>query len=98
MAARDDSATELNKNICMFIVTKYFNPFKINGTETSLNKYAEACDLSSSTISKIGSQEGYNIPLSTIYAITQFQKIDLDTFFKEFLIQFPNHKADISKD
>jgi hypothetical protein len=96
MAGKEDSITELNKNICMFIKKKYFDPFKIDGIEVTQNKYAEACDLSSSTISKIGNPEGYNIPLSTIYAITQFQKIELDMFFKEFLIQFTNHKVDIT--
>ncbi|WP_400263125.1 hypothetical protein ACFX5U_08675 [Sphingobacterium sp. SG20118] len=53
MAEKGESNTELNKNICMFIKQKYFAPFKINGREATQNKYAEACDLSSSTISKI---------------------------------------------
>lgn len=92
MTEKEESITELNKNICSFIKKKYFDPFTIEGIEVTQNKYAEACDLSSSTISKIGNPEGYNIPISTIYIITQFQKIELDKFFTDFLIQFPNHK------
>ena len=40
MAEKDESNTELNKNICMFIKQKYFAPFKINGREATQNKSA----------------------------------------------------------
>lgn len=81
---KNESITKLNKNLCQFIKKKFFNPFKINGEVTSLNKYAKACNLSSSTISKISESDGYNIPVSTIYLITEFEGTDLETFFKEF--------------
>lgn len=95
MAEKEESINELNKDMCKFIQQKYFDPFKIDGVETSQNKYADACDLSSSTISKIGNPKGYNIPISTIHKLTKFQKIDLDKFFTEFLIQFPQHRAEL---
>lgn len=78
------SIIELNKNLCLFIKRKFFSPYKINGEPTSLNKYAKACNLSSSTISKINDSTGYNIPVSTIFLITQFEKVNLADFFKEF--------------
>ncbi|MEN5193455.1 hypothetical protein [Sphingobacterium faecium] len=95
MTKKEESSTELNKNICNFIKMKYFDPFKIDGVKASQNKYAKACDLSSSTISKIINQNGYDIPLSTIHVITKFQKTNLDEFFTDFLIQFPQHRADL---
>ncbi|WP_293924782.1 helix-turn-helix domain-containing protein [Sphingobacterium sp. UBA6320] len=95
MAEKEESIYELNKNMCKFIQQNYFDPFKIDGVETSQNKYAEECDLSSSTISKIENPKGYNISISTLHKLTRFQKIDLDKFFTEFIIQFPQHRAEL---
>lgn len=81
---KTESISQLNKNLCLFIKKKYFNPYKIKGKKTSLNKYAKACNLSSSTISKINDPEGYNIPVSTIYLITELEETTLKQFFKEF--------------
>ena len=81
---KTESITNLNRNLCLFIKNKFFSPFKVNGEETSLNKYAKACKLSSSTISKISEPEGYNIPVSTIHLITEFENTDLEVFFREF--------------
>lgn len=75
---------ELNQNLCFFIKNKFFTPFKINGQTASMNKYAKACGLSSSTISKINDAEGYSIPVSTIYLITKLEKTNLKAFFTEF--------------
>lgn len=83
---------DLNKNLCLFIKSKYFSPFKINGEVVSLNKYAEACDLAKSTISKINSTGGYDIPVSTINIIVTFEKSDLAGFFTEFLSHLESQK------
>ncbi|MCS4225848.1 hypothetical protein [Sphingobacterium sp. BIGb0165] len=82
--AKTEAIDQLNKEICLFIKNKFFTPFKIEGQDTSLNKYAKACNLSSSTISKISDEKGYNIPVSTIHIIVEFEKTDLNEFFKEF--------------
>lgn len=82
---KNEITDNLNKNLCLFIKKKFFSPFKINGKEVSLNKYAEACNLAKSTISKISSTEGYDIPVSTIYVITNFEGTDLASFFTHFL-------------
>lgn len=82
-----ESISELNKSLCLYIKSKFFSPYKVNGEETSLNKYAKACNLSSSTISKINDPDGYNIPVSTIYVITEFENTDLETFFSDFTDQ-----------
>lgn len=79
-----ENLIELNKKICEFIKINYFSPFKLDGNETSLNKYAKACNLSSSTISKINEAKGYNIPVSTIFAICDVEKISLKKFFNDF--------------
>jgi len=75
---------DLNKNLCLFIKKKYFSPFKINGEIVSQNKYAAACNLAKSTISKINNAEGYDIPVSTIYLITKLEGKRLESFFREF--------------
>jgi len=80
----NDLKSSFNKNLCGFIKKKFFCPFKINGQIVSMNKYAKACELSSSTISKINEESGYNIPILTIYQICTFEKISLEIFFKEF--------------
>ncbi|MEJ5054527.1 hypothetical protein [Sphingobacterium sp. MYb382] len=82
------SISELNKGLCSFIKQRYFSPFKIDGKKTSLNQYANACNLAPSTISKINSVKGYNIPVSTIYTITEFEETSLEVFFKDFFANF----------
>jgi len=77
---------ELNKDLIQFIKETFLSPPKINGIEVKQNDYAKACDLSNSTFTKINdSSKNYNIPLSTIFSITELEKIPLDKFFKEFL-------------
>ncbi len=77
---------ELNKDLNQFIREKFLSPYKINGKAVMQKDYAKACDLSNSIFTKINdSSKNYNIPLSTIYSITELEKIPLDKFFKEFL-------------
>lgn len=74
----------INKHICNFITEKWLLDFKHKGKAISHNAYAKLCDLSSSTITKIKEEKGYNIPLSTIYKICHKEKISLSDFFIEF--------------
>lgn len=76
--------TEINKNICLFIIDKFFTPFKIDYKEVSLNKYARATEIAPSTISKINEGIGYEIPFNMIYLILKFEKVSLEDFFNEF--------------
>ncbi len=78
------SSAELYKNLCLFIKHKYFSPFKIDGEEVSLHKYAAACNMSPSTVARINKAEGYNVPWSTIFKLCKFEKIPVGTFIQEF--------------
>lgn len=75
---------DIYRKICLFITKKFLDPCKISGETTSQNKYSEACDVGSSTLSKITGADVYYIPFLTIYKIVKFEKITLDKFFKEF--------------
>lgn len=75
---------DLNKLLCQFIKEKFFSPFKINGLATTQNKYAKACNLTSSTISKINSPEGYDIPTFTLFKLCSFENIPMSDLFKKF--------------
>ncbi len=74
----------INKYLCNFITKKWLLDFKHEGKTVTHNVYAKHCGLSSSTITKIKEESGYNIPLSTIYSICQKEKVVLSDFFKEF--------------
>lgn len=75
----------LNKHLCNFIADKFLRLF-INhqGLEVTQNEYAKLCGLSSSTISKLKTPEGYDLPISTIYNICRHERYSLKKFFTEF--------------
>ncbi|KAB7530302.1 hypothetical protein F8C76_01995 [Flagellimonas olearia] len=75
----------VNKYICNFIAKKFFSPYcDENGEETSQNEYSEKCGIASSTLTKMKSPDGYNIPMTTVYSICRFEKYSLEDFFTEF--------------
>ncbi|QIY84851.1 hypothetical protein HER18_15610 [Chryseobacterium sp. NEB161] len=75
----------VNKHLCNFIENKFLREYHDqDGNITTQNKYAEMCGITSSTISKLKLEEGYNIPMSTIYNILRHERYTLEKFFKEF--------------
>ena len=75
----------VNKKLCNFIAEKFLRKFyDKQGNEISQNKYAAMCGLSSSTISKIKTEEGYDLPISTIYNICRQENYSLNKLFSEF--------------
>lgn len=75
----------INKLICNFIAKRFLlAPTDHKGKTTSQNKYADLIGLSSSILTKMKEEEGYKIPLATIYNICQKENISLTEFFREF--------------
>lgn len=75
----------VNKYLCNFIAKKFFSPYcDEDGVETSQNEYSENCGVASSTLTKLKSPDGYNIPMTTVYSICRFEKYSLEDFFSEF--------------
>lgn len=75
----------MNKKLCNFIADKFLRAFyDKDGSKISQNKYASQCGLSSSTISKIKSNSGYDMPISTIYNICRREEYSLKKLFTEF--------------
>ncbi len=75
----------VNKYLCNFIADKFLRTFyDQKGTQISQNQYADLCGLSSSTLSKLKSSYGYDLPISTIYNICRHERYSLKNFFTEF--------------
>ncbi|AUP79691.1 hypothetical protein [Flavivirga eckloniae] len=75
----------VNKYLCNFITNKFLQTFyDQDGNVISQNKYASSCGLSSSTLSKLKSSEGYDIPMATIYSICRYERHSLKDLFGEF--------------
>lgn len=75
----------VNKYLCNFIAVKFLQtPRDQAGKEISQNKYADLCGLSSSTLTKLNSSNGYDLPMSTIYNICRHEKYTLKKLFEEF--------------
>jgi len=75
----------VNRYLCNFIAMKFLQSYHDqNGILISQNKYAYLCGLSSSTLSKLKSPSGYDIPMTTIYNICRHEKYSLKKFFTEF--------------
>ena len=75
----------VNKYLCNFIASRFLRIFHDHDrNEISQNKYANLCGISSSTISKLKSSDGYDIPLSTIYNICRHERYSLRKLFDEF--------------
>lgn len=75
----------VNKYLCNFISDKFLRVFRNQeGIEISQNQYSKSCGLSSSTITKLKEDKGYDLPMSTIYNICRHEQYPLKTLFKEF--------------
>lgn len=75
----------VNKYVCNFISKKWIiNRLDENGKVVTMRQYANACNLATSTITKIQLPDGYNIPLATISSICQKENFPLSKFFIEF--------------
>ena len=75
----------VNKYFCNFIADKFLRKFKDqNGRTLTQNEYAKYCGLSSSTITKLKLNEGYDVPMSTVYNICRFEKISIASLLIEF--------------
>lgn len=75
----------VNQSLTTFIFDLFLKEFKDQqGNIISQNKYAKLCGLSSSTITKLKDQKGYDIPMSTIYSICRHEGYSLKRFFTEF--------------
>lgn len=79
----------INKLVCNFITQKFLlHPKDGNGNAVTQNQYSGLVNLSSSLLSKMKDEDGYEIPLATIYSICQKEGISLSDFFKEFEKEF----------
>lgn len=73
------------KYICNFIAEKWIiGRVDSKGKPVSMAKYADECDLAKSTITKIATPEGYNLPFKTIVKICKKEETPLSEFFLEF--------------
>jgi len=72
------------KQICNFIAKKWIIGRKDEeGKDVSFTMYGNQCDLVTSTISKIASNDGYNIPINTLIKILRKEEMTLSQFFIE---------------
>ena len=79
----------VNKYLCNFIASRFLKIFHDqNRNEISQNRYAKLCGISSSTISKLKSTDGYDIPLSTIYNICRHERYSIKKLFDEFEMKY----------
>lgn len=89
MAANKSTSLALSgmlskKHICNFIAKKWIIGRKDEeGKDVSFTSYGNQCDLVTSTISKIASDEGYNIPINTLIKILRKEEMTLSQFFIE---------------
>lgn len=93
MSTNDDNLKTKNayvkKALCNFITDKFLLNLKDGaGNTLTQNKYAKNVGVTSSTITKLKSDQGYNIPFVTIYSILRFENYSLKKFFDEFENQF----------
>lgn len=72
------------KQVCNFIAKKWIIDRRDEqGKIVSFTSYGNQCDLVTSTISKIASDEGYNIPINTLIKILRKEEMTLSQFFIE---------------
>jgi len=84
-----------NKLICNFITDKFLSPPKDrDGNEISQNQYALDLGISSSVLTKMKRDEGYDIPFSTIYIICEREKISVSKLFILIEKEFSDFKFD----
>lgn len=75
----------VNKYFCNFIADKFLRNFKNHeGAVLTQNNYAKQCGLSSSTITKLKLEGGYDVPMSTVYNLCRFEKVSIGSLMFEF--------------
>lgn len=75
-----------NKLICNFISQKFIYKYTTEeeNKKVSLRKYEDKTGITHTTLQKLVSDNGYNIPTAVIFVILHYENVPLSTFFKEF--------------
>jgi len=81
-----DLFNHANKLICNFITQKfiYKYPTEQENNKVSLRKYEDKCGIVHTTLQKLVSENGYNIPMAVLIVILHYENMSLSLFFKEF--------------
>lgn len=81
-----DLFNHANKLICNFITRKfiYKYPTEEENKKVSLRKYEDKSGIVHTTLQKLVSENGYNIPTAVIVVILHYENVPLSIFFKEF--------------
>ena len=83
-----------NKLICNFIAEKFLSPPKDEtGKVISQNEYALGLGISSSVLTKMKKDEGYDIPFSTIYLICQKENLLVSELLAILEKEYPDLKT-----
>lgn len=83
MSEKDELDTYQHQ-LVKFLKNKFCSPYKIDRKEVSRNEYAKESGISKGTLSRLNDGKGYDVPISTIYKLCNFECISLKDFFAEF--------------
>lgn len=72
------------RQLVQFIKNKFCSPYKIDSKKVSRNDYAKKSGISKGTLSRLNDGNGYDVPISTIYKLCNFENVSVKDFFTEF--------------
>jgi DNA-binding Xre family transcriptional regulator len=72
------------RNFIHFLKRKFCSPYKIGGKEVSRNDYAKKSGISRGTLTRVNQGNPYDMPISTIYKLCEFENITMASLLKEF--------------
>ena len=72
------------RSFVQFLKRKFCSPYKIDGREVSRNDYAKESGISRGTLTRVNEGKPYDIPISTIYKLCEFENITMANLLKEF--------------
>lgn len=87
----------IQNELVLYILKKYFNPFKSEGKEISRNEYSKLSGVHTAILTKIVQLKSYDIPISTISKICIHEKISLTEFFKMFEAYLQEKEAEVEE-
>jgi len=81
-----DLFNHANKLICNFLTQKFIYKYATEqeNKKVSLRKYEDKSGIVHTTLQKLVSENGYNIPMAVLVVILHYENVPLSVFFKEF--------------
>ncbi|SKB38105.1 hypothetical protein SAMN05660841_00145 [Sphingobacterium nematocida] len=94
---KDEEQEQFQRDLLDFINIQFISPISIKGKRPTIRQYVEIMNIRRTTINKLTTSNGYDVPISTIRKVCKYAKISIAEFFTMFEAYLKEKESVIEK-